>query len=176
MRGYHTHFSIFTCLIASTLPACDMKEPSMSDEEVRELRDFFPAMSSECIEIARYGGLSAVSGLPTDQCFEMSRPRQFHGLWLNDFEGSRFCSEPAANCGYETPREKVWLSYSPVLRQREIHPKEGCGGLYHIVFEGRITTESGRYGHAGTAAREVIVDRIEKVRLIRNTPDQYRCK
>jgi hypothetical protein len=138
----------------------------MSKDELRELQALLPGMTDECVDKARFDGITAISNLNVDQCFEMNPARNWRGLWRNDFEGSRFCAEPATQCEYETPGEKIWLSYSDSLRQQATEPREGDGGRYEIELEGRRTVERGHHGHFGASDHEVVVDRIISIRPV----------
>lgn len=147
------------------LAACDQRAPKMSEDELREMQTMFPGMTSECVDKARFGGINAISGLAVDECFEMAPPGRYRGIWRNDFEGSRFCPEPATECGYDTVGDDIWLSYSQSVRSRQ-SPREGEGGLYQIEFVGRKTAKRGHHGHVGVADFEVIVDQIVSLRPI----------
>jgi len=131
----------------------------MEDSELREMQTQLPGMTDECVDRARYGGIAAISSLAVDECFGMSPPHKFRGIWRNDFEGSRFCPEPATECGYDAPGDNIWLSYSRTLRGRQ-KPEEGHGGYYEVEFVGRMTAERGHHAHFGMFDHEVIVDRM----------------
>lgn len=158
--------SVFVALFSG----CDRRTPKMSEDELWEMQAMLPGMTSECVDKARYGGITSISSLSVDQCFEMAPTQTWRGIWRNDFEGSRFCPEPATECGYETPGDEVWLSYSQVLRRQGIEPQEGRGGFYEIEFVGRMTAKRGHYAHSGMFDHEVVVDQIISLRALISEP------
>ena len=103
----------------------------------------------------------------TEICFALTPPQRWHGLWRNDFEGSRFCVAPAASCANDTPGDWVWLGYSFGLQ-----PGVAPGGLYEVDFIGRKTTVRGHYGHMGGSDYEMIADRMFSMRQIEAPPPE----
>lgn len=157
-----------------TLPAiaaCDHQVPRMSEQEVAELRAFAPGMTAACIEKARFGGLNAINSLSVEQCYEMAPVRKWRGLWRNDFEGSRFCPEPMTECGYDTPGDDIWLSYSQGLRPSSSWPEVGSGGMYEVEFVGRLTAKRGHYAHFGSSDHELVVDQLISIQPLRAPED-----
>jgi hypothetical protein len=106
----------------------------------------FPCSYEEVID-----GSAEVASSPTELCVKMLPQQRWRGLWRNQFEGSRFCQEPAKTCDATTPGEKIWLSQTPG------HPG---GGLYWIELVGRRTMYRGPYGHLGMSDHELIIDRV----------------
>ena len=147
-----------------TLAACDQRVPQMSQEELADLHSSSPGMTAACLEEARFGGLNAISSLPVEQCFEMAPARRWRGLWRNDFEGSRFCPEPMKECGYDTPGDDIWLSYSEGLQPPPSWPELGSGGMYEVEFVGRLTARRGHYAHFGSSDHELVVDQVISIR------------
>lgn len=147
---------------------CDRRELQFSEEDTADLIAFAPGMTAACVEKARMGGIEAISSLAVEECYDMGLPRRLRGLWRNDFEGSRFCPEPATDCGYDAPGDEIWLSYSRNLRPQQ-NPREGDGGLYQIEFFGRMTATRGHYGHAGMSNHEAVVDEVISIRPSANT-------
>ena len=136
----------------------------MSEEEITELKAFFPNMPTDCVEKARFEGFNAISGLSVEQCFDMAPARKWRGLWRNDFEGSRFCPEPMQECGYDAPGDDIWLSYSESLQPPPSWPKLGSGGMYEVEFVGRQTARRGHYAHFGLSDHELVVDQVLSIR------------
>jgi hypothetical protein len=109
----------------------------------------------------------------TEICYKLTPQRRWHGLWRNDFEGSRFCAAPASSCSRDTPGDRTWLQYSFGLtdtkpREWKVPP----GGLYEVEFVGRRTAIKGRYGHMGGSDYAMIVDRLISIREIEAPPKQ----
>lgn len=124
-------------------------------ERARELRDGYYApfpCTHEIIEL----GFHEVTSLPTDQCFKMTKPQRWSGVWRNDFEGSHFCLPPDRKCTHDTPGGNIWLTF-PMQPESEL---QGRGGLYAVDFVGRRTLYRGMFGHMGGSDYEIIVDRV----------------
>jgi hypothetical protein len=138
----------------------------MSEEELAELQAFAPGITAACLEKARFGGINAINSLGVEQCYEMAPARTWRGLWRNDFEGSRFCPEPMKDCGYDTPGDDIWLSYSQGLKPQRLWPREGTGRMYQVKFIGRLTAKRGHYAHFGSSDYEVVVDRVLSIRTL----------
>ena len=94
-------------------------------------------------------GMRAV---PTEQCVKMLPARRYRGLWLDAFEGSRFCAEPARECTPDAPGDRIWLDVRDDKGRR--------GGLHVVEFIGRRTLYKGAYGHLGGSDHEMIVDKM----------------
>lgn len=159
MAGSSKTLTIALVSLVAFATSCDRRSPKMSEEDLREMQATLPGMTSDCMEKARYGDIDAISSLAVNECFEMSPARRFRGIWRNEFEGSRFCPEPAIECGYDAPGDDIWLSYSRSLRNRQ-KPREGDGSFYQIEFVGRMTAHRGHYAHFGMSDHEVVVDEI----------------
>jgi hypothetical protein len=107
------------------------------------------------------GGVEVVAFRPTELCVRMLPEQHWRGLWRNDFEGSRFCPEPAKTCGYDSPGEDIWLSGTP---------GQSRGGLYRIDFMGRRTMFKGPYGHLGMSDQELVIDRVLSMQEVEAPP------
>jgi hypothetical protein len=113
-------------------------------------------------------GTPVSASLPTDQCYKMTKPQRWRGLWRDDFEGSRFCPAPAHECSDKTGGDHIWLSPSAPLA-KEVGPP---GGLYALEFFGRRTLYRGKYGHFGGSDFELIVDRLIAIKEIEAPPPE----
>jgi hypothetical protein len=49
---------------------------------------------------------------PDNECFKFDPPKRWKGLWLSEFEGSRFCPEPAAQCREDRRGDYIWLGFA----------------------------------------------------------------
>ena len=130
-------------------------ETKLSDAQVQKLRADSPGITPACLEKIRLGGIEAMPDR-TDQCFEMAPAKRWSGLWADNFEARRFCPTPARECGSQTPRPAIWLSFAPGVRRDSIPTNR----VYTIEFVGRRTLQQGSYGHMGMSEHEIIVDRI----------------
>lgn len=142
--------------IALSISGCDRREPVLSEQEIALLRETYPTMIEECIERARYEGFDG-QAFPTDMCFEMEDERRWSGLWVNAFEGSRFCPQPAQTCPHDFGNE-IWLSFA--TDRPDSVEAYGDDAVYAIEFRGRKTRYAGNFGHLDSAAQEIIVDRV----------------
>ena len=91
--------------------------------------------------------------------------QRWKGLWRDDFEGSQFCPAPAKTCSFDTPGERIWLTF---IDTAGVQPRRSSGGLYAIEFVGRRTLRRGRYGHMGVFEQEVLVDRVISLDLVQD--------
>jgi hypothetical protein len=141
--------------------------PKFSDHQMREMRAGMPGMKEECLNIIRWEGLEALSE-GTGECFEMTKPAHWRGLWRDDFEGSRFCPSPATKCVNDAAGEWIWLT----IQQPQNAPELGSGALYEIDFVGRRTAQKGEFGHMGAGDYEMIVDRLNSIKMLEPPPPQ----
>ena len=113
-------------------------------------------MSEACLEKARYGGIEAIP-TATDQCYEMTPPQRWRGVWIDAFENQRFCPAPAQTCSDESAGPHIWIEFEGDKR-----PVDGPanGKTYQIEFIGRQTVEVGPHGHFGTSEHAILVDRL----------------
>lgn len=141
--------------------------PAPADPEqfsAEQIRAALPGITDECVERLQSDDTRSP---PTDQCFEMQEPRPWRGLWRNVFEGSRFCPEPARECGHDTPGERIWLTFSEHLPQSGF---DDFGGLYEMEFVGRRTLNRGHHGHFSQYYHALVVDRVTSMREIEAPP------
>lgn len=120
-----------------------------------------PGRPSPCAYEETQMGIKVVVGRPTELCVKMMPSQHWRGLWRNDFEGSRFCPEPATACDYQTPGERIWLSRTPGRPE---------GGLYWLEFVGRRTMYKGPYGHMGGSDQELLIDRVISMKELEAPP------
>lgn len=143
------------------LASCHPQVSLVSDANIEAIRAAAPGMTEECIRKIRFGGIDHMPR-ETDQCFKMTEPNRWRGLWRNNFEGSQFCPSPASECGdaddYERTRSQIWLDFAHPLPDK--FREEHFGALFVIDFIGRRTAHRGHHGHMGMFENEVIVDRI----------------
>ena len=116
-----------------------------------------PAGYEACVAGDGSSGLKRASTRPAE-CVVLQPRRRWKGLWGKHFELSRFCPEPATECGYG--RGGIWLTFVDDL-PREVGMRSVR--LWSIEFEGRRTRDEGRYGHIGGSAHQMFVERIISV-------------
>lgn len=165
-------------LVLATASACEGRFPTTPASAYQSWKDrlvvstgipFF-GLTPPCIEWVEDQHGSYYAGIPTDQCFKMLPPQRWRGLWRNEFEGSRFCPEPARECGL--PPDDwygpwgIWLDVERVSRE----PADGA--LYRVEFVGRRTAVKGAYGHLGGSEHALIVDRVISMKQVEPPPDQ----
>lgn len=124
-------------------------------------------LTEACAARLRSGGLQAMDSLPLHDCFVSTPRRRWRGLWRDDFEGSRFCPAPAAECSHRTGGEEIWLN---VPEGSVPWRGQGIGGLYAVEFIGRRTIHPGLFGHLGMFSHEMTVERMISIREIEPPP------
>jgi hypothetical protein len=149
--------SAATMLIAVLLPAgCDRPRPKVDGRIVGQIRSAYPGMTEACLKRIEFGGVEAMPREVQD-CFRMTPPRRWNGLWRDDFEGQRFCSAPARQCSDAVRGDQIWISFKPGTS-----PTQGSatGRTFLISFVGRRTLLPGHHGHMGMSAHEIVVDKL----------------
>ena len=146
--------------MADQLPPAAYIDPT--DQLIARTGKGMPGRPFPCARERKEQGISVVESVDTDKCVRMLPAHRWHGLWRNDFEGSRFCAAPAAACDYDTKGERVWLD-SRRLRGR-------WQELYAVDFVGRKTMFKGSYGHLGMSDHEIIVDRVISAKMVQAPP------
>lgn len=122
------------------------------DRQIAESGIGMPGRPFPCVREEIQNGVEVLVGEPTEECVKLEPQARWRGLWRNNFEGSRFCPEPATQCDFDTPGDRIWLTMK--------HDRAADGMLYRIEFVGRRTTYRGSYGHFGISDHEMIVDRM----------------
>jgi hypothetical protein len=90
------------------------------------------------------------------------------GIWINDFEGSRFIKDARVLSRAEQGASEVWLEIDErSLAPAELLSEESLGKAYYIEFKGRAASDMDRYpgdgyGHMGMARGLVLVDSVER--------------
>lgn len=108
-------------------------------------------------------GITTISGPPTDECYRMLPRQRYSGVWVNEFEGSRFY--PGRSTRPDNRDEvRIWLDVE------RVNPATVYGLAYQIEFEGRRTMYPGPTGHLGSADHELIVDRMISITPIDERP------
>ncbi|MCB2077103.1 MAG: hypothetical protein KDE55_05315 [Novosphingobium sp.] len=162
------------CFLAGCDPARD-KDASITDagpsdelteEDIQAIRKSLPGVSEKCIDKVRAGGLMAYP-VGVENCFEMDVPREWSGLWRNDFEGSLFCPVPETRCrfdeDYDSKNATIWLQVPRAGEWREKMMSLKYGGLYEITFRGRRTLNRGNFPGGGVFDHEMVIDEIMRL-------------
>lgn len=136
--------------------------PALSNAEVQKMRGMFPGMTTRCLNLIRQKGLVAMPDR-ADQCFKMTAPQRFKGVWRREFELSRFCPVSTSTCGHAYTGNEIWLSFGDNVAKE----MPARNGLYSIEFVGRKTLLRGMFGHMGTFGHEVLVDRLIAVKALK---------
>lgn len=84
-------------------------------------------------------------------------PRRMSGIWINDFEGSRFLPTGSK---VSDSRNRIWLDQDPWGSALPKDASENYGKRYAVTFIGRMTVRRGAYGHFGGWTNMVLVDRL----------------
>lgn len=139
-------------VVAAVAAGCS-PEPARTDNseidiDIERAIAEMPGLTEKCIRALREKGTRL--DIPTDQCFQTTAPRRWRGLWLNEFENSKFCPEPAASCPFHE-QGGIWLTGAT---------GGGDGSLHRVEFIGRRTLYPGPHGHLGMFEHELFVDRM----------------
>lgn len=116
--------------------------------------------------------LGSVSvGLPVDECYRMTEPRRYHGVWLDQFEGSRFLPGGTEVTPARLDEPRIWLNVERnqapgLLRDRADHEFYA----WEVEFVGRRTLFPGNHGHMGGSEHEIVVDRMISARALEPEP------
>jgi hypothetical protein len=90
--------------------------------------------------------------------------RTYHGIWVNEFEGSRYYDKATSIAQVDWHDYRVWFSTDEMTRWPN-SAKYPRGHAYRIVFEGRQALDMKRpplkgYGHMSMFPGLVLADRI----------------
>lgn len=137
----------------------------LTGAEVEDVRKDLPGLTALCIKRLRAFGLKGLD-VPVDECFEMTRPQRWSGLWRAAFEGSRFCEDQpnksATECSDKSVGSRIWFDPN--------RPYETDGRLYRVEFIGRRTVRPGNFGHMGGSEHEMVVDRMISIKEVEAPP------
>jgi hypothetical protein len=171
-------------LAAIGLAGCDRNAPPIAaynnpiDGYARILPlDVFGIYSCAKANTAR--GETFIEGIPFDQCYKMLPAKRMRGIWLNEFEGSRFFEGMTHRDQVKAAlRDKraaklwpfgEWLGWGKA-REPETRPRSQ---MVLIDFVGRRTAFPGRYGHMGGSSSGVLVDKVLSTKVIYEAKDAY---
>ncbi|MBQ95187.1 MAG: hypothetical protein CL510_05060 [Actinobacteria bacterium] len=152
-------FRVFCVVAFGLIAGCAPQSAQQSEEDIALLRESLPGINQKCIDKFRAEGVIAI---PQDvrECFPMEERKRWSGLWLNEFEGSRFCSEPAEQCNFYTEGPRVWLTFAEEIGEDKRPDRYATDELYEIEFFGRQTSQSGAFGHMGSSDKEIVVEKL----------------
>ena len=148
--------ALLTTLALVNTNTPNVLEAKQTDASMERLRKILPGMKADCLDKIQAGGTQAMPRR-TDQCFTMTKPRRWRGIWLDAFEGQRFCPAPARSCLDDGKAGHIWISFPDGRRPT---PRPSTGRVYAIEFVGRRTLLPGFHGHMGVSAHEMVVDRL----------------
>lgn len=170
---------LFAALVCLSVTACDKRAPPLAAyrRPIDALASALPLRVFglyPCASLQKQDGIDVVVGVPVDQCYKMLPPQRFRGIWLDEFEGSRFFEGSRdANAVKAEVRRRLgtaegyeWLDWSGPNGNSIPQPTTQNSRMVAIDFIGRRTAYPGRYGHMGVSRSEIVVDRIIAARLI----------
>lgn len=155
----HISTALALTSILLSLCACDQRKPKIDDAALQRLLIVAPGMTKACAEKMRFGGVEAMPQR-VEQCFEMSKPQRWRGLWLDAFETQLFCPAPAQTCELGRREGDIWISFANDSRPAGQAASEQT---YVVDFIGRSTVKPGIYGHGGIFSREIVVDKLMSI-------------
>jgi hypothetical protein len=110
-----------------------------------------------------------ITSIPLDQCFRMTAPQRMKGVWIDEFEASRFVPGARDTTNIDVEPFGIWLN---IDRDRSAELNDSSTELqaFEIEFIGRQTLYPGHMGHMGVFEHEVIVDQLISARPVDATP------
>ena len=147
---------------------CAPESDGATEEDLALLRESLPEITQECVDAAAKDGIDA---LPQDvrECFIMEDSKYWAGLWLDEFEGSRFCAEPANQCTSNLDGQGVWLTFADEIKCTARPDRYATDELYEIEFIGRLTSDTGAFGHQGGSQKEIVVEGLIRLKKVPET-------
>ena len=97
-------------------------------------------------------------------CVDLTEPREMAGIWINEFEGSRFIEGIEVAEGLTRDGKAVWFSMDDeTVRPVGFQPR--LGHAYRLTIVGRSAVDMDRpplegYGHFGVSPGLVLADEI----------------
>ena len=152
-------------VMAMLLFACERRKPAISDAEFNAVKATYPGISEQCLDTVRYKGFSAWND-EDPNCFEMTEPRRWSGMYVTGFEWGNFCPDPATDCPIFGEPGVSWLTLSPNANAPDLRES----GLYRIEFIGRRTKVPGHFGHLNQYEHLMVVDRLLALKLVKAQP------
>lgn len=152
-------FRALSLVAAISVIGCGPETDPEFDKEVALIRESLPGINQKCTDAYINGGPNAVSQ-DVRECFPMEESKRWTGLWLDEFEGSRFCAYPAEECTFDTEGERIWLSFAEKIGDEARASRYATEQLYKIDFIGRQTSLSGNFGHFGGSDKEIVVEQL----------------
>ncbi|MEG8039065.1 hypothetical protein QP166_06770 [Sphingomonas sp. LR60] len=140
------------------------------------------AETPQCRREERSGGAVVVIRGPDRDCRRFRAPRSFDGVWIDEFEGSRFIEGARS---YDEARRRLasdpnvyWLAIDDKSKIAKVVPRR-YGTAYRIRLIAReMLPEAGRsrfslpgFGHMGMWYRSILVDAVESAEVIRAAPE-----
>jgi hypothetical protein len=129
-----------------------------------------PVMAPNCFDNVEGANGSVVRRYRGDRrCVQLSAPREYQGIYRNDFEGSAFFAGVTSLRAVPTLRveNQTWLNRSELLQTPAPCSPETrfqSGHSYRVRFIGRHSVVPGQglrgYGHLGVFGNLIIVDRF----------------
>lgn len=127
------------------------------------------------------GGEVRLVSTPAEQCYKMLPSRRYRGIWLDEFEGSRFFeAAPSAEAvkiivGRDRLRgpSGEWLSWAGRIDDKVLPRKSPNSRMMVLDFVGRRTAYPGSYGHFGMSKSYIVVDRLLTARQIYLSTEEY---
>ena len=158
---------------ALLLVGCHQRQPAVSkqdealaramDAEIEEIRAGNPGIKESCLKKLRTDKMGAFDYVDNPDCFDMTPPRRWSGMWDFGWEWSDFCEDPAKVCGLGPghDRGQVWTDVAPGAQMPRLPD-----GMYHVEFIGRRTRAPGHFGHLNQYDYLMIVDRIISIKKV----------
>ncbi|MEH3104748.1 MAG: hypothetical protein PGN12_12695 [Sphingomonas phyllosphaerae] len=141
-----------------------------------------PAVASVCRREERSGGVVTVSRGPDRDCRRFRAARSYDGVWIDEFEGSRFVEGARS---YDEARRRLasepkvyWLAIDEKSDIAKVVPRR-YGTAYRIRLIAREMLPDAQrspfslpgFGHMSMWHRSLLVDQVQVAEVIRTAPE-----
>jgi hypothetical protein len=128
-----------------------------------------------CYTAATSGGIPIKAYVGDRACHAFKPPERMDGIWLNEFEGSRFFREASTLPEINARTEDVWMEIDEQTQLPAGLDALGDGHAYRVAIIGREAKRARRppkgYGHMGAFTGLVVVDRIVSATDLGSPPE-----
>ncbi len=99
------------------------------------------------------------------KCVPLREPRTYEGVWINDFEGSRFAENTTDANEVLAQSNRIWFNPYDTLVPLPANFRAYYGHVYRVRFVGREAVDMKRkglegYGHFGMSEGLILADQM----------------
>lgn len=125
------------------------------------------AVAQERGQAPQNGAAPAKIGVTSKRC-DRSKFKPVHrlrGVWLDEFEGSRFFPGAKKAVGRDAPGDRIWLE----IKRTKVRERVGIAvsRAWLVEVTGQQSACAGRFGHFGQSNYELVADEIRVIRELK---------